>query len=245
MRPSSFLISAALLAGSAVDVLGGAGPVSVKVTLRGKKYDVQGATCVEDVQKSVEEQAGLAKEQQSVLFKGSLLKPELELEEAGVSDGDTVNIVPSKKPKTSVAAVEAGVGGGASGSDPFGGALGGLGGLGGAMGGGMPGGMPPGVTPEMYQKMMKEMMNSDMMEEVLGNPEKMEQARQAILENPTLKQAMTQLPGFADMIDSPEKWRENMEMALEMFKAQKAMMQQEGAGDEIDGAADVDDLDDE
>ncbi|CAB1105595.1 unnamed protein product [Ectocarpus sp. CCAP 1310/34] len=260
MRPSSFLISAGLLIGSAVDVLGGAGPVSVKVTLRGKKYDVQGATCVEDVQKSVEEQAGLAKEQQSVLFKGNLLKPELELEEAGVSDGDTVNIVPSKKPKTSVAAaekafavgaggdgeeVEAGVGGGAGGSDPFGGALGGLGGLGGAMGGGMPGGMPPGVTPEMYQKMMKEMMNSDMMEEVLGNPEKMEQARQAILDNPTLKQAMTQLPGFADMIDSPEKWRENMEMALEMFKAQKAMMQQEGAGDEIDGAADVDDLDDE
>lgn len=44
------------------------------------------------------------------------------------------------------------------------------------------------------------MMNSDMMEEVLGNPEKMEQARQAILENPTLKQAMTQLPGFADMV---------------------------------------------
>lgn len=43
-------------------------------------------------------------------------------------------------------------------------------------------------------------MNSDMMEEVLGNPEKMEQARQAILDNPTLKQAMTQLPGFADMV---------------------------------------------
>lgn len=45
-------------------------------------------------------------------------------------------------------------------------------------------------------------------------------------------------------IDSPEKWRENMEMALEMFKAQKAMMQQE-AGDEDEGAADVDDLDDD
>ena len=43
-------------------------------------------------------------------------------------------------------------------------------------------------------------MNSDMMEEVLGNPEKMEQARQAILQNPTLKQAMTQLPGFSDMV---------------------------------------------
>lgn len=44
--------------------LQGANPVSVKVTLRGKKYDVKGATSVEDVQKSVEEQAGLAKEQQ-------------------------------------------------------------------------------------------------------------------------------------------------------------------------------------
>lgn len=42
----------------------GANPVSVKVTLRGKKYDVKDATSVEDVQKSVEEQAGLAKEQQ-------------------------------------------------------------------------------------------------------------------------------------------------------------------------------------
>ncbi|CAN0535665.1 unnamed protein product, partial [Scytosiphon promiscuus] len=47
------------------------------------------------------------------------------------------------------------------------------------------------------------MMNSDMMEEVLGNPEKMEQARQAILDNPTLKQAMAQLPGFADMVRDP------------------------------------------
>lgn len=44
------------------------------------------------------------------------------------------------------------------------------------------------------------MMNSDMMEEVLGNPEKMEQARQAILDNPTLKQAMAQLPGFSEMV---------------------------------------------
>lgn len=50
------------------------------------------------------------------------------------------------------------------------------------------------------EKRAQEMMNSDMMEEVLGNPEKMEQARQAILENPTLKQAMAQLPGFADMV---------------------------------------------
>lgn len=36
---------------------------------------------------------------QSVLFKGNLLKAELDLEDAGIADGDTVNVVPSKKPK--------------------------------------------------------------------------------------------------------------------------------------------------
>lgn len=34
------------------------------VTLRGKKYEVKEATSVADVQKSVEDQAGLPKEQQ-------------------------------------------------------------------------------------------------------------------------------------------------------------------------------------
>lgn len=42
---------------------------------------------------------------QSVLFKGNLLKSELDLEEAGIADGDTVNIVPSKKPKAASSAV--------------------------------------------------------------------------------------------------------------------------------------------
>lgn len=42
---------------------------------------------------------------QSVLFKGNLLKSELDLEEAGIADGDTVNIVPSKKPKAAASAV--------------------------------------------------------------------------------------------------------------------------------------------
>lgn len=39
-------------------------PLSLTVTLRGKKYEVTDATSVADVQKSVEDQAGLAKEQQ-------------------------------------------------------------------------------------------------------------------------------------------------------------------------------------
>lgn len=57
-------------------------------------------------------------------------------------------------------------------------------------------------------------MNSDMMEEVLGNPEKMEQARQAILENPTLKQAMAQLPGFADMVSATRDERQDIVWAV-------------------------------
>lgn len=40
-----------------------------------------------------------------MLFKGSLLKPDVNLEEAGISDGDTVNVVPSKKPRASTPAV--------------------------------------------------------------------------------------------------------------------------------------------
>lgn len=59
--------------------------------------------------------------------------------------------------------------------------------------------MPRSITRSITDA-FQEMMNSDMMEEVLGNPEKMEQARQAILDNPTLKQAMTQLPGFSEMV---------------------------------------------
>lgn len=41
------------------------GPLSLTVTLRGKKYEVKGAATVADVQKSVEQQAGLAQEQQA------------------------------------------------------------------------------------------------------------------------------------------------------------------------------------
>lgn len=63
----------------------------------------------------------------------------------------------------------------------------------------------------------QEMMNSDMMEEVLGNPEKMEQARQAILENPTLKQAMAQLPGFSDMVSGACSTRHRAEYGISVF----------------------------
>ncbi|CAM9826671.1 unnamed protein product [Chrysoparadoxa australica] len=189
----------------------------------------------------MEDQAGLAKDQQSVLFKGKLLSADDDLAEAGISEGDTVNIVPSKKPRAAGAGesgpmpsslrCKAAVTAEEGASDPFG-----LGGLGGP--GGMPGmeGMPD-MTPENYQKMMNDMMNSPMMDEFLSDPEKIEESRQAILENPQLRQAMEQLPGFSDMIDDADKWRESMMMAKDVMQAQKEMISKSQE------TTDVDDLD--
>ena len=66
-------------------------------TLRGKKYDVS-ATTVADVWAAIEDQAGLEPAKQGVIFKGKKLTDgEESLLDAGISEGDTVNIVPQKK----------------------------------------------------------------------------------------------------------------------------------------------------
>ena len=73
-------------------------------------------------------------------------------------------------------------------------------------------------------------MNSDMMEEVLGNPEKMEQARQAIIANPTLKQAMSQLPGFLDMVRMRRCYPGVAVMAVDRTMAVKSELLGAGGG---------------
>ena len=71
--------------------------VNVVCTLRGKKYDVSAST-VADVWAAVEDQAGLEAAKQGVIFKGKKLSDgDQSLADAGISEGDTVNIVPQKK----------------------------------------------------------------------------------------------------------------------------------------------------
>lgn len=52
----------------------------------------------------------------------------------------------------------------------------------------------------------------------MNDPEKLEQSRQMILENPMMKQMMGSMPGFEDILNDPEKWRETMQAAGEMYK---------------------------
>ncbi|KAG5185259.1 hypothetical protein JKP88DRAFT_219218 [Tribonema minus] len=237
----SLLLSAGAVLAAVVPSLASA-PLNVVVTLRGKKYQVSGSS-VSDIQAEVQEKAGLSAEQQSVLFKGKLLAAGDDLSTVGVSDGDTINVVPSKKPKaerTAAAGVDA------DGTvDAPGGEGSGFPGIAGfpGMGSmpGMPAGMPD-LSPEEYQKMMGEVLNSPMMDEFFGSPEKIEESRKAILENPMLKQAMAQLPGFSEMLEDPDKWMESMLQAKEMLEQQRSMLQDQG-GAPLGG--DVDDLDDE
>ena len=59
--------------------------MSLSVTLRGKKYDVAGVESVADVQRSIEEQAGLSAAQQAVLYDGKMLSADAKLADVGLS----------------------------------------------------------------------------------------------------------------------------------------------------------------
>lgn len=228
-------------------VRGGADGISLSVTLRGKKYDVADAVSVADIQASIEEQAGLAVAQQAVLYKGKMLAADATLAGAGLVEGDSVSVVPMKPKKASDAAVDkadlsslspAAAGGGAS-DDLFGSA--GAAGGGAAAGGGGLGalssmfGMPDmsqmsagdmGAMGEQYEKMMESMIDSPMIDELLNDPEKIEQSRQLILENPMMVSMFKQVPGMEEMINDKDLWASQMKEQIiaqrDAFRAKKA-----------------------
>jgi uncharacterized ubiquitin-like protein YukD len=147
MRFSRALVATGVLVSCVLQcVLASAGGVNVVVTLRGKKYNLSGSS-VADLQEQLAEQAGIAKDQQSVLFKSKLLSADDDLAAAGVNEGDTINVVPTKRPKSERAAAAAGSS--STVDKPAFPSMGGLGGLGGM--GGMPG-LPADMSPEEYQK---------------------------------------------------------------------------------------------
>ncbi len=77
-----------------------------------------------------------------------------------------------------------------------------------------------GKMPSMEESLeaMQEMMNSPMFEEYMNDPEKLEQSRQMILNNPMMKGMMASMPGFDEILNDPEKWRETMVAASNMYK---------------------------
>ena len=84
----------------------------------------------------------------------------------------------------------------------------------------MPGGGAGGEMPSMQEsmEMMQEMMNSPMFQEYMNDPEKLEQSRQMILNNPMMKGMMASMPGFDEILNDPIKWRETMVAAANMYK---------------------------
>ncbi len=166
--------------------------------MAGKRYEVN-ASNVSELQKGIKDAAGLSEDQQSVLFKGKLLNPDDDLEGAGVVPGDVINVVPSKRQRTEKGEASAcawgrinatrthsargeleGNKGGMSGGLGGGGGFGDLGGLGG-MG-------DFNIPPKQYEQAMNDMLSSPMMDDFFASEEKIEESRQAILDNSALKE---------------------------------------------------------
>jgi hypothetical protein len=203
---------------------------NLQVTLRGKKYEISDVTTVKDLQSRIKAESGLPSEQQGrLLFGGKRLQPNDVLSDVGVENGAQLNMVPStSKPKPKKSAGTATTTSSSSGSaaaaaNPMQDWMK-KAGLDGDqlddimknMGGGDGEKMP---TMEESMEMMAEMMNSPIFQEFMDDPEKLEESRQMILNNPMLKSMMAGMPGMEDILNDPEAWRETMQAAANLYKS--------------------------
>lgn len=236
-----FISSLTLLIASVVFCLGTSKtPVpSVQVTLRGKKYDLEDITTVGELQDRLSEVSGVEPSQQGrVLFNGKRLAASESLSEAGVVEGDQLNVVPGKtKSKSKSSAPVGGLSPPTADVVPSTDAVKDmlkdsgidttkLDDLMKSMGG------SDGGAPNLQEsmEMMSGMMNSPIFKEYMNDPERLEQSRQMILQNPMLKSMMAGMPGMEDILNSPEAWKEAMQAAAAMYQSMdqndlmKAMM---------------------
>ena len=189
---------------------------------------------MKELQLSVKDQAGLDVAKQGVLFGGRKLKPTDILEDVGVEDGCVINIVPSsgKKSKPSSSAAASSVVNVNNNSESSSNAAAGnsmeemlkKAGIDASqiddLMKSMPGGGGNGQMPNLQESMgmMQDMMNSPLFKEYMNDPERLEQSRQMILNNPMMKGMMAGMPGFDEILNDPVKWRETMIAAADMYK---------------------------
>jgi uncharacterized ubiquitin-like protein YukD len=200
----------------------------IQVSLRGKKYDLPGIDTVQELQEQLSEKSGVESSKQGrVLFNGKRLAAEDNLADAGVKDGDQLNIVPKSKSKssssktTTTQTVSSPTSSSASPSSAASGieellkgmGSGGLDDLMKNMGGGE-------GAPSMQEsmEMMSSMMNSPIFKDYMSDPERLEESRQMILNNPMLKSMMAGMPGMDQLLSSPEAWKEAMQAAASMYQ---------------------------
>jgi len=205
------------------------------VTLRGKKYDIDGVTTVEELQSKVETESGVTSSKQGrVLFGGRKLNPVDVLEDVGVIDGSVLNLVPSRNKASTSTVSERKVSSNVSNQKPDadGSAL-----KNGFNGNGISdllknAGLDPSKLDDLLKAsgqsgmpnlqesidMMQNMMNSPLFQEYMNDPERLEQSRQLILNDPMLRGMMASMPGFTEILNDPVKWREAMTGAAKMYK---------------------------
>ena len=208
----------------------------LSVTLRGQNYDVTDVTTVQELQEKVSSLSGISiKQQGRVIYGGKKLTIDTVLSEAGITDGSHLNIVPStssKKKKTKNTAAtsldnSSETKKSSSSSTTFSNPMSDLLKNAGinpndldemmkSMGGG--GGASGPKSMEEGMKAMQEAMNSPILQQMLQDPEKLEQSRQMILSNPMLKNMMSNMPGMNELLDDKDAWRQAMQMAAELYK---------------------------
>lgn len=200
--------------------------------MKGKKYDISEAETVSELQMKVKEASGVAPESQGrLLFGGKRLDSSTALSEAGVVDGSQLNFVPgSTKKKSSSAAssvppsasASTSTASSAEATDPMREYLKKAGVDSSQLDEMMKnlGGDSDGSVPSMEESLgaMSEMMQSPIFQEYLSDPEKLEQSRQMILNNPMLKQMMGSMPGMEELLNDKDAWREAMLAAANLYK---------------------------
>ena len=153
---------------------------NIKVNFVGKVFDVDAAATTEELQEAVQKQSG-GPELTDVTFSmsGKPLPPKSLLRDAGVTDGAKVDMIPGAASMQDLMK-QAGVD-----TDKLDELMNSMG-LGGAGGDGK----APSLEESM--NMMKDMMNSPMIKDMMSDPERLEQSRQMILNNPMLKVSSAQ-----------------------------------------------------
>lgn len=150
---------------------------NIQVNFVGKVFDIEAATTPEDLQEAVQKQSG-GPELEDVTFtmSGKPLPPKALLREAGVTDGAKIDMAPGAGSMQELMK-QAGVD-----TDKLDEMMKSMG-----MGAGGDGKAP---SMEESMNMMKDMMNSPMIKDMMSDPERLEQSRQMILNNPMLKVRM-------------------------------------------------------
>lgn len=183
---------------------------NLSVTLQGKQYDISDVSTVQELQTKIKDVSGVDNtEQGRVMFDGKLLDSAAILKDAGVDDGSKLSIVlppsgfPSKEEMEQYLE-QAGIS-----KDKLEEMMKSFG------GGGGDGTMP---SLEDSMKAMTDVMSSPMFQEMMSDPEKLEQSRQMILSNPMLKGMMASMPGMEDLLNDEVAWRQAMQAAADLYK---------------------------